>query len=141
MTTMMTTMEATTYAELVREFPPRPIHTKKQHDATMEVVRKLAVRGEDDLSRDETDYLDALTTFLEQYDRAYALKDRGRKKKTPLEWLKNAMKVTGMIPADLGRLLGNQSLASQILLGKRQLSKDHIRKLADHFGVSTDVFL
>jgi len=135
----MTVAEVSTYAELVREFPPRPIHTRQQHDATMEVVRKLAVRGEEDLSRDEADYLDALTTFLERYDRAYVLK--GRKKKTPLEWLQNAMKETDMIPADLGRLLGNQSLASQILLGKRQLSKDHIRKLADHFDVSTDVFL
>ena len=81
----MTVAKISTYAELVRKFPPRPIHTRKQHDAAMEVVRKLAVRGEDDLSRNEADYLNTLTTFLERYDRVYALKDRReRKKKTPL---------------------------------------------------------
>jgi antitoxin component HigA of HigAB toxin-antitoxin module len=46
-----------------------------------------------------------------------------------------------MTQAELGRLLENRSLASQILNGHRQLSKTHIRKLADHFKVSPAVFL
>ena len=46
-----------------------------------------------------------------------------------------------MKTADLGRLLGNQSLASKILLGKRQLSKTHIRKISDHFCLIADYFL
>jgi antitoxin component HigA of HigAB toxin-antitoxin module len=37
--------------------------------------------------------------------------------------------------------LGNRALASLILRGQRQLSKSHIRKLADHFKVSPALFL
>jgi antitoxin component HigA of HigAB toxin-antitoxin module len=42
--------------------------------------------------------------------------------------------------SDLGRLLGNRPLGSAILRGERELSKAHIRILADHFKVSTDLF-
>lgn len=45
-----------------------------------------------------------------------------------------------MKPAHLGRLLGNRSLASQILNGKRGLSKTHIRILADRFHVAPGLF-
>jgi antitoxin component HigA of HigAB toxin-antitoxin module len=40
----------------------------------------------------------------------------------------------------LGRLLGNRALASLILRGRRQLSKNHIRLLARHFKVSPALF-
>ena len=54
--------------------------------------------------------------------------------------LKYLMQESGMTQADLGRLLGNRALASLILNGHRQLSKSHIRKLADHFKVSPALF-
>ena len=51
------------------------------------------------------------------------------------------MEESGMTQADLGRLLGNRAVASLILNGHRQLSKTHIRKLANHFKVSPALFL
>jgi antitoxin component HigA of HigAB toxin-antitoxin module len=50
------------------------------------------------------------------------------------------LKEQGMGGSDLGRLLGNRPLGSAILRGERQLSKAHIRILAEHFKVSTDLF-
>jgi HTH-type transcriptional regulator / antitoxin HigA len=55
--------------------------------------------------------------------------------------LKYILEESGMTQAELGKLLGNRSLASLILNGHRQLSKTHIRKLADHFKVSPALFL
>ena len=127
------------YAELVRGFPPRPIHNEKQYDATVEVMNKLAVRDENTLSSAEIDYLDALSLFVELYDREHH--PIPEDKRTPLERLKYLMEESSMKAADLGRLLGNQSLASKILLGKRQLSKTHIRKISDHFCLIADYFL
>ena len=40
----------TQYAELVRGFPPRPIHNERQYDATVEVMNRFAVRDENMLS-------------------------------------------------------------------------------------------
>jgi len=59
----------------------------------------------------------------------------------PLSVLKHVMQESGMTQADLGRLIGNRSLASLILNGHRQLSKSHIRKLGAHFKVSPALFL
>ena len=40
-----------------------------------------------------------------------------------------------MTASDLGRLLGNRTLGAAILAGRRNLSKAHIKKLAEHFKV------
>jgi hypothetical protein len=41
----------------------------------------------------------------------------------------------------LGALLGNRSLGSKILRGERELSKTHLRILADRFKVEAGLFL
>jgi HTH-type transcriptional regulator/antitoxin HigA len=60
---------------------------------------------------------------------------------TPLEILKTLLEDRAMTASDLGRVLGNRALGSLILNGKRQLSKTHIKKLAEHFGVTPALFL
>jgi antitoxin component HigA of HigAB toxin-antitoxin module len=47
----------------------------------------------------------------------------------------------GMTVSDLGRVIGSKGNASEILSGKRQLSKAQMFKLADHFGVQAGLFL
>jgi antitoxin component HigA of HigAB toxin-antitoxin module len=51
------------------------------------------------------------------------------------------MAESGTTTADLGRLLGNSGLASQIVLGQRELSKTHIRLMSRHFKLNADYFL
>ena len=134
------TMLATTrdeYAALVRKFPPRPIHNARQYDATVAVMNKLAVRDEDSLSAAEHDYLDALATFVEQYDQRHF----DEPEMTPLERLCYVVGQAGMSASDLGRLLGNRGLGSQLLTGRRELSKAHIRILAGHFKLSAAYFI
>jgi antitoxin component HigA of HigAB toxin-antitoxin module len=46
-----------------------------------------------------------------------------------------------MTASDLGRLLGNRTLGAAILAGRRALSKTHIKKPAEHFGVEPGLFL
>jgi antitoxin component HigA of HigAB toxin-antitoxin module len=46
-----------------------------------------------------------------------------------------------MNASDLGRLLGQRELGPKILNGARSLSKRHIRKLSEYFGVTADTFL
>lgn len=126
------------FLDLVRQFPLRPVRTKREYAAATKMMEKLAVRGEDDLDKDELDYLDVLTDLVEAYDTAhYPEPDEG----TPLERLKALLEESGTSTADLGRLLGNSGLASQILLGRRELSKAHIRILSRHFKLDAGYFL
>jgi len=132
------TRDAGRYMDLVRQFPLRPIRTKREYTAATKAMDTLAVRGEDDLNQDELDYLDVLTNLVEAFDaKRYPEPEAG----TPLDRLKSLMKESGTSTADLGRLLGNSGLASQIVLGRRELSKSHIRTLSRHFKLDADYFL
>ncbi|HUO07839.1 MAG TPA: hypothetical protein VM008_06045 [Phycisphaerae bacterium] len=135
----MTTIAAShdEYAALVRKFPPRPIHNARQYGATVAVINKLAVRDEDSLSPAEHDYLDALATFVEQYDARHF----DEMEMTPLERLQYVVEQAGMSASDLGRLVGNRGLGSLLLTGKRELSKAHIRVLAGYFKLNPGYFI
>jgi len=47
----------------------------------------------------------------------------------------------GIKQSDLLPVFGSRGIASEILSGKREPSKAHIRKLADFRGVPADLFL
>ena len=50
------------------------------------------------------------------------------------------MQQRGLRQADLLPVFGSRSVASDVLNGKREPSKDHIRKLADFFHLSPAAF-
>ena len=127
------------YLELIESFPLRPLQSNRDYDAAVEILDTLAVRPEGSIDRGEQDYLDTLTMLVESYDRDHFEIDT--KQCDPLTMLKYLMQESGMTQANLGRLLGNRAVASLILNGHRQLSKSHIRKLADHFKISPALFL
>jgi HTH-type transcriptional regulator / antitoxin HigA len=125
-----------TYAGLVALLPPRPVRDKVDYDNTVEMIDRLAGF---DLSPDQEDYLDALSTFVEAYEqRRFTPTDSPM---APLAALKFLMSEHGMTASDLGRLLGNRTLGAAILSGRRGLSKTHIRKLANHFKVEPGLFI
>jgi HTH-type transcriptional regulator/antitoxin HigA len=123
------------YAELVALFPLRPLHDEVDYDNALEVAKTLV--GSVDLTDDQADYLDVLTDIIQKYEaRRHAVDRRGM----PLDTLRRMLNEQGLNASDLGRLLGSRPLGSAILRGERELSKAHIRVLADHFKVSTDLF-
>lgn len=126
----------TTYAELVAMLPPRPIHDDTDYRNVMEAIDRLAGF---ELNADQSDYLEALSLFVETYERERWPIGKGRL--APLDVLKTLLDEHGMSGSDLGRLLGTRTLGPAILSGARRLSKTHIRTLAEHFHVSPAVFI
>ena len=47
----------------------------------------------------------------------------------------------GLKQSDLLPVFGSRGIVSEVLSGKREPSKAHIRKLAEFFHVSADLFL
>jgi HTH-type transcriptional regulator/antitoxin HigA len=130
---------APTYLALIDLFPLRPLRSARDYAAAIAVLDSLAVRPEGSLGQGEQDYFDTLTMLLEAYDEDHHALDG--QPPDPVSMLKYLMQESGMTQADLARLLGNRAAASLILSGKRELSKSHIRKLAEHFRVSPALFL
>jgi HTH-type transcriptional regulator/antitoxin HigA len=121
---------------LCRMLPPRPIHSETDYDNAIEMLDSLVGF---DLNPDQEDYLIVLTTLVGEYeDEHYAIDSSDA---TGLPALKYLLEQNNMTASDLGLLLGNRSLGSKILRGERQLSKTHIRKLAERFKVDAGLFL
>jgi HTH-type transcriptional regulator/antitoxin HigA len=125
------------YLELVRIFPLRPLRNKGDFARATEVMDGLAAREEGSLSRDEQDYLETLSLLVEEYDSRQPLETVGAR---PIEVLKHLMDAHEMNTSDLGRLLGSKGVASEVLNGKRSLSKTHIAILAAKFNVDVSLF-
>ena len=125
-----------TYGALVAVLPPRPIHDDVDLANATEMLDRLAGF---DLNADQEDYLEALSTFVEAYESERFPIDDSRI--TPLDALKALLGEHGMTASDLGRLLGNRTLGAAILASRRDLSKAHIKRLAEHFKVEPGLFL
>lgn len=123
------------YAGLVRMFPPRPIHDKVDLANATEIIDAMAGH---DLTRDQEDYLDVLSDLVAKYEDEQS--PIRRPAGTPLERLRFVVEQAGMTASDLGRLLGSRGLGSLVLRGRRQLSKTHIRILAEHFRLDPGYF-
>lgn len=125
-----------TYGELADVLQPRPIHNGREYRKAMRMIDRIAGH---ELNRDQEDYLEALSVFVEAYeDERHPVK---LKTLPPHEALKLVMEESGMNASDLGRLLGSRALGSSILRGERGISKTHIKILSEHFKVDPALFL
>ena len=132
--------EPDSYFKLVRKFPLCRIRSEAEYDAAVSVMEKLAIRGESSLDRGESDYLDALSTFISRYDDAnYPIAEDRR---PPHERLAALVREHEMSHADLARLLGiSRPLATLLINGKRELQRAHLYKLAERFKLEPAYFL
>ena len=102
----------------------------------MEVVHTLAGHK---LNHDQDDYLAIMSGLVEDYERENVAEPRPV---TGIEALKFLLVENSLTDGDLADILGvSRSVASRIINGGRDLSADHVKKLAAHFAVSADLFL
>jgi HTH-type transcriptional regulator / antitoxin HigA len=83
---------------------------------------------------------DALATLLERliaaYDDKFSLPEQPRH-----EMVKYLMEQRGLKQADLVPVLGSRAQVSDLVNGKRGISKAQVKKLAEYFGVSAELSL
>jgi HTH-type transcriptional regulator/antitoxin HigA len=124
------------YFQLVQRWPLRPIRNNAQYAAAAEMLDSLVLR---ELSEGEADYMEALSLLIEDYDRRHQVFDTSDR--TPLDMLHHLVDANDMTVSELGEVLGSKGVASEVLSGKRGLSKSHILKLARRFHVEPSLFL
>ncbi len=125
------------YLELVRTLPICPLKTQKDYATAQRLLDGLI--GRDNLRPGEVDYIAGLARFVEDYERQHRLGELRRLQ--PLGLLRHLMEENEMSTSDLGRILGSRGLASEVVNGKRGLSKTLIAKLSRHFGLDPALFL
>ncbi len=124
------------YAQLAAVLMPRPLHDEADYRAALAMLDAMAGFK---MNAEQEDYFDAIATFVEKYEAKRHPLDGA--KPTPVQLIRALMDEHDMSESDVGRLLGDRSLGHRILNGDRELSKLHIRRLAEHFGLEPGALL
>jgi HTH-type transcriptional regulator / antitoxin HigA len=131
------TFDRAAYGELLAKVLPHPIKDQREYDRIVAEVGRLTKRGEENLSAEETSLLEMLSILIEEYDRKHYPLSPSQ----PHEMLAFLLEQRGLEPHDLWPVLGSKSRVSEILSGKRTVSKAHAKKLAAFFHVPVDLFV
>ncbi len=111
------------------------IETEAENELYLAEVSKLMQLGEN-LSPAQERLLKLLVNLIESFeDRHYQLKPA-----TPLEILTELMSQRGLKQKDLVPVFGSQGVASEVLNGKREISKAIAKALGNFFKVSPALF-
>lgn len=124
------------YARLLAKTLPVAIETKEQYERMLAQVEPLFDKGEN-LSPEETELLKLLSHLIQEYEEKHYQLNAS----TPHGILRELMEARGVKPSDLWELLGSKGYASDIINGKREISKSQARKLAEFFNVSVELFI
>jgi HTH-type transcriptional regulator/antitoxin HigA len=114
------------------------IETREEFDHTVAMMEALDRRAEsgEARSREEETLLALLEQLVTDFDDQVELPSV-----EPCKTIQFLMEQRGLRQADLLTVFGSRSVASDVVSGKREPSKAHVRKLAAFFRVSTDLFL
>ena len=123
------------YAGLCQLHLPRPIKSKAAHAQTLGLIDALLGF---ELSQDQTDYLEALTLFVHEYEQQFV----SVPERSPVELLKHLLEENDLTTKDLAQLLDvDQSFASRLLSGARKITPERARRLGENFGVRPGLFI
>jgi HTH-type transcriptional regulator / antitoxin HigA len=131
-----TTINSQRYGRLLSKAQPTIIKTEAENERALLLVEKLFEKG-DKLSFEENTLLELLVKLIADFEEEhYPIRDA-----TPQEVLLELMNARGLKQTDLADVLGSKSRVSEILSGKREISKAQIKSLSQFFNVSVELFV
>ncbi len=124
------------YAHLLASTLPAVIETEEQNDRALSVVEQLINRG-DSISREEETLLKLLSHLIKEFEQKFYKPEDA----TPHEVLTELIQANNLKQVDLLPVFGSKGIASEVINGKRAISKTHAKALAEFFNVPADLFL
>lgn len=124
------------YGSLLASALPTVIRTKAENDYYLAVVEGLMRKG-DEISKEEVALLDLLTLLIETFEKSYYQIE----KSTPRAVLNELIAANRLKQSDLLPVFGSKGRVSEVVNGKREISKEQAKKLAGFFQVSADLFI
>lgn len=129
-------MDESRYRRLLSRTMPVVIETEEENDRMLAIVEKLMDKGEA-ISPEEEKLLKLLARLIEDFEERYYHPGDA----SPLEVLEHLMESRGAKQSHLWEVFGSKGIASEVLNGKRGISKTHAKALANYFHVPADLFI
>lgn len=131
---MILTFDQATYSSLLAEVAPKVIETEEEYDRLLVIAERLTFAK--NRTPEERILYKLLVTLIEVYETEnYPIESE------PYEILQHIMESSGTRQADLVGIIGSSGVVSEVVNGKRAISKAQAKALGDYFKVSPSLFI
>jgi HTH-type transcriptional regulator/antitoxin HigA len=126
MSTSLIDLDTKRYGRLLAKALPAVIKSEDENNRTLAIVEGLMEKGEGNLTAEE----DALLELLVELPSS-----------PPHRMVAFLLEQRGLEPGALYPMLGTKSRVSEVLSGKRGISKEQAKRLAAFFHVGVELFI
>lgn len=132
----MSTYNKKIYGQLLLDVLPASIDSDEEYNRIENIFNDLW--NKEKLSPEEERLFNLLADLLEDYGR----KTIGEIPPfTPRELLASLMKENNLKQTDMTKIFGTQSIVSEVLNGKREITKTQAKALSERFAIKVEAFI
>jgi HTH-type transcriptional regulator/antitoxin HigA len=132
---MTLTINRKAYGDLLVEIQPQVITNNVENEIALRNIERLLAIPQP--TSEEERILQLLLTLVEKYENEhYPMNDA-----SPLDILLHLMESNNLKQADLVNVIGSSGVVSEVVNGKRQISKNQAQTLGKFFNVDPKLFL
>ena len=126
------------YTDLLTKYQPKIIETEEEYRQTLTVVEYFVFKK--DRSPEELALYNLAIMLVKDYESKICPMDDWRTQ-SPTEMLQYLLGTSGKRQADLVGIIGSSGIVSEVVNGKRAISKSQAKKLGEIFQVSPSLFI
>lgn len=132
---MIPTLNPEVYGSLLAQYQPKVITTEQENDASIALALKLEHLP--NRTSEEDALLELLVMLIEKFEQEhYPIPDE-----TPRSMLLHLMEARDLKQEALVGVIGSRGVVSEVINGKRDLSKAQAKALAEFFNVDVSLFI
>ncbi len=132
---MTLTINPEIYANLLAKYQPKVIKTDEENEQAIVLAEDLAHLQ--NKTAEESALFELLIALIEKYeDEQYPTGES-----SPHSLLLHLMEARGLKQADLVGIIGSSEVTSEVVNGKREISKTQAKALGDFFQVDPGLFI
>lgn len=132
---MTLTINKDIYSQLLVKFQPKVIENEAEYQQYSDILIELMMNP--NRSSEETEILKLIASLIKEFDE----KQEQPEPASPHEILQHLMEEHNMRQVDLVDKIGSKGVVSEVVNGKRAISKSQAKTLAGIFHVSPALFL
>ena len=132
---MNLTINPQSYAQLLALYQPKVIETEEENDRAIALAEELEHKP--NLTLEEEAILELLVTLIEKFEAEYYPIPEG----TPHQMLLHLMEASDIKQENLVGVIGSRGIVSEVVNGKRSISKAQAKALAAMFSVDVGLFI
>ena len=137
MSTGLIDLDTKRYGRLLAKALPAVVKSEDENDRMLATIESLMAKGEQNLSAEENALLDLLVDLVHDFEERHDPLPAS----PPHRMVAFLLEQRGLQSSALYPVLGTKSRVSEVLSGKRGISKAQAKKLAAFFHVGVELFI